>query len=321
MRLPHPLLNSPFFLFDSVDELLRALGDSVDDAEREQVLALAGLGLPPVTSRGALSVMLGVNPGLVWSFLNRPAQHYRSFQIPKGRSFRTIDAPKVALKILQKWLSVQLQKVYVAPDHVFGFVTGRSHINAAEKHVNAKWVFSVDVRDFFPTTPRALVCSTLQDIGFAGDSADLVSRVTCLRDALAQGAPTSPVLSNMCFSNIDGSLQDLASQYGVNLTRYADDIVFSGTGVFPEVLSSDVAQLFDGGPWRLAGNKTELAMLPGRLKVHGLLVHGDKVRLTKGYRNKLRAYRHLLHAQRVRPEDVRTLKGHVAYSDSVIGRG
>lgn len=317
MRLPHPLLNSQFFVFDSVDELLRALGTSIGDAERAQILALAAAGLPPVSSSATLSIMFGLNPGLVWSLLNRPARHYRSFDIRKGRSVRTIDAPKVALKIIQKWLSVRLQMTYAPPEHVFGFVPGRSHILAAQKHINAEWVFSVDVRNFFPTTPRSLVKVTLQEVGFSDHGAEIVSRLACLREALAQGAPTSPVLSNLCFAGIDRALLNLATRYGLKLTRYADDIVFSGRGACPPTLHNDVVELFEGGPWRLAENKTELVTLPRRLKVHGLLVHGGSVRLTKGYRNKLRAYRHLLRAGRVRPEDLRRLRGHIAYSDSV----
>jgi len=317
MRLPLSLVTSQFFVFDSVEELLRALGSSISAIERVQISDLASRGLPPVTSKQTLSVMFGLNPGLIWSILNRPAKHYRNFEIPKGRSVRSIDAPRVALKIIQKWLSVQLQNVYAPPDHVFGFVPGRSHIKAAKRHVNSEWVFSVDVRNFFPSTPRLLVSLALTKVGFTADSAEIISRIACLRETLAQGAPTSPVLSNMCFDEIDKSLQNLATTYGANLTRYADDIVFSGVGVFPDALRLAVSELFQDGPWRLSASKTELSILPGRLKVHGLLVHGANIRLTKGYRNRLRAYKHLLCVGRVRPSDVKVLKGHLAYSNSV----
>ena len=59
------------------------------------------------------------------------------------------------------------------------------------------------------------------------------------------------------------------------------------------------------------------AEAPKRLKVHGLLVHGDRPRLTKGYRNRIRAFNHMLKAGKVLDKDVNRLSGHIKYSKSV----
>ena len=45
---------------------------------------------------------------------------------------------------------------------------------------------------------------------------------------LAQGSPTSPKLSNLILINLDKRLTGLANKYGLNYSRYADDITFSG---------------------------------------------------------------------------------------------
>lgn len=58
-------------------------------------------------------------------------------------------------------------------------------------------------------------------------------------------------------------------------------------------------------------------MLPNRLKVHGLLVHGEKVRLTKGYRNRIRAYKHLYGKDKIKDEDVKRIVGHITYASQV----
>ncbi|MBK5163958.1 reverse transcriptase family protein [Paraburkholderia domus] len=269
----------------------------------------------------ALATMFGINPGLIWSFENRPRQHYRSFSIPKGRTTRQIDAPRVALKLVQKWLSVHLSRAFQPAEHVYGFVSNRSHVQAAARHVGARWVFSVDIQDFFPSTPVDLVAESLQTIGFGHEGARLLSRLACLRGALAQGAPSSPVLSNICFQHVDEQLILIASRYGVRLTRYADDIVISGTDELPPTLENDVRALFSQGPWRLADQKTQIAQLPDRLKVHGLLVHGEKIRLTKGYRNRLRAYRHLISRGGIQDADLAKVKGHLNYATSVDKEG
>jgi hypothetical protein len=317
MRLPQHLLESPFFSFTSLAEFVKALGEEAPPIEIEEVKRLAALGLPPITSRYALATMIGVNPGLIWSFESRPQRHYRSFSIPKGRTVRKIDAPRVALKIVQKWLSVQLQRVFQPMDHIYGFVCGRSHIEAATAHTSARWVFSVDIKDFFQSTPKELVAQSLQDLGFSEPAATLIASLSCLRGVLAQGAPSSPVLSNISFRKIDEQLVQVALKHGVRVSRYADDIVFSGLKEFPEVLRQETADLFANGHWRLADQKTKLFVHPQRLKVHGLLVHSEKVRLTKGYRNKLRAYRHLLTQGHIRDDDLAKVKGHLNYQMQV----
>jgi RNA-directed DNA polymerase len=304
-------------VFTSSAELVSAMGDYASGEEVAEILRLSSLGLPPVSSHLALSAMLGVNPGLVWSFTSKNNRYYRHFSIPKGNGRRHIDAPRVALKIVQKWISVQLQNCFQPPNHVFGFVHGRSHIQAARQHRASRWVYSVDISNFFPSTPINAVYDGLKGIGYGENSSRLIALLCCFRGYLAQGSPASPVISNIVFSSLDERLTELARQYDVRLTRYADDIVFSGKDDFPESLQVDVEKLFAETPWSLAEEKTELSELPARLKVHGLLVHGDTVRLTKGYRNKLRAYKHLLASKKIRESDLARICGHVRYGKYV----
>ena len=230
MRLPQPLLDSPFFIFTSVDEFKKAMDETTSAEELAEILRVHELGLPPVSSRSALATMFGVNPGLIWSFEKNSRHFYRTFTIPKGSQggMRRIDAPRVALKIVQKWLSVQLERKFTPASHVYGFVKGRSHVDAAIVHCNSHWIFSADIVDFFQSTPISAVAGALCDLGYGQDGAILLGNISCLDGALAQGAPSSPVLSNLCFQNIDISLLEIATHYGVRLTRYADDIVFSG---------------------------------------------------------------------------------------------
>ena len=67
----------------------------------------------------------------------------------------------------------------------------------------------------------------------------------------------------------------------------------------------------------MAHEKEHLAKLPQRLKVHGLLVQGAAPRLTKGYRNKIRAFSHMTRAKKVSAEDLARLNGHLAYARSI----
>lgn len=314
MRLPQHLVESRCFSFGSVDDFLLAY--DADEFEQTLIHYLDDHGLPPVTSAESLATLLGVNAGIIWSFVNRKSRHYRSFTIPKGKGERKIDAPRVGLKIVQTWLSYHLAEAYRPPETVFGFVPGRSHILAAIRHAGADWAFSVDIANFFQSTPQLLVEEAYRFLGYEPLSAQLLANLSCLNGALPQGAPTSPPLSNICFRSIDQALEELARQFGLCVTRYADDIVFSGNREMPSGLREAVQSLFAGTPWELNETKTRVEPLKGRIKVHGLLVHNGQVRLTKGYRNKIRAYQHILRT-REEPANVHTLIGHVEYARHV----
>lgn len=316
MRLPHPLLSNSLFQFSRISELLAALSGEINDAEEAEIRRLFDQGLPPITSVNALSAMFGFNPGFIWSLLNKKDKYYRHFKIPKGKGHRVIQAPRVGLKLIQKWISLRLAECWTAEDYVFGFVSGRSHVDAAAAHCGANWVFSCDIENFFPSTPQQMVKKSLAGLGYGDSAATIISDICCYQGFLAQGSPASPLLSNICASTLDDKLVVVRDKYNCIYTRYADDVVFSGAGAFPENIEDDVLACFQGTPWKPSPQKTYKAISPSRLKVHGLLIDRDTPRLTKGYRKKLRAYRHLINSQRA-TENLAEIRGHLAYQDYI----
>jgi RNA-directed DNA polymerase len=318
MGLPHHAVYSQMLCAGSEQDLLLGMGSSCSSTEAEEISRLTVLGLPPVTSLEALAVVTGFNPGFLWSLQNRPDRQYRVFSIPKGKSFRQIEAPRVGLKFIQKWLSIHFEHKWKAHPAVHGFVKGRSHITAARVHLNARWVISVDLENFFPSTKIDTVEEALRKLGYKTDtSISILSSLLCFKRRLSQGAPTSPVISNIALSDIDDKISSIAQKCGARYTRYADDIVLSGTSNLPENIGLSIKNVFEETCWRLSERKTSMVQLPQRLKVHGLLVHGEKIRLTKGYRNKLRAFNHLLERDAVKADDVQKFKGHVNYSRQI----
>jgi RNA-directed DNA polymerase len=65
-------------------------------------------------------------------------------------------------------------------------------------------------------------------IGWQRHAAELLMRLVTYNGSLPQGAPTSPRLSNLLNIRLDSRLDALARTRGMNYTRYADDITFSG---------------------------------------------------------------------------------------------
>jgi RNA-directed DNA polymerase len=53
------------------------------------------------------------------------------------------------------------------------------------------------------------------------------------------------------------------------------------------------------------------------IKSPGLLVHNDRPRLTKGYRNRIRALKHLSANMKLKPDGVEEALGHLSYARSI----
>lgn len=311
--LAPPLLVS----YSSLDDYLEALDPGLRRLHEGRIRRLVDQGLPPVVSARCLAVLFGYSTKFINALSQQNWKYYRTFVIRQGRKRRTIQAPKVALKVIQKWFEFHLSRAITVDDNVFGFVPFKSAPLAAAQHVNARWVYSVDIQDFFPSTLRTVVESALIGIGYSERAASLLGGLLCYRSSLAQGSPASPILSNLVFRELDHQLKAIADENQIRFTRYADDIVFSGVGQFPEKIKDQVKALFEGTCWTLSEEKEYFSEIPKRLKVHGLLVHGERPRLTKGYRNRIRAYKHLLETGKVKDEDIPRIKGHIKYAESI----
>lgn len=315
---PVKVLPPLFVGFNSVEALVASLPEATRTAHEAEIRRVAALGLPPAVSLRTLATLFGVSAEFIGAISRTPSRHYRVFKIRKGKKTRTIQAPRIALKLLQAWFAHHLAAAVQLPDCVFGFVPGRSGVKeAAMHHCPASWVYSLDIRDFFPSITDQQVRDGLARIGYANNATGFLSRLLTLNGFLPQGSPASPVLSNIVFGPTDNLLVTLAGELGVRYTRYADDLVFSGGAAPPAELRDRVRAIVNASGWIIADGKEHLAQLPTRLKVHGLLVHGDRPRLTKGYRNRIRAYKHLLAAERIRAADLPMIRGHLAYSQFI----
>lgn len=253
--------------------------------------------------------------------LQRPQNYYRVFEIRTGKKRRRIDAPRVSLKVIQTWLAHYLARSIQLPEEVVGFVPGKSILHGASMHCKAKWVFTTDIKDFFQSTQVSSVSQALVEIGYPEHGAEIAADLSSLNGALAQGSPASPVLSNLAFSRTDKEIRQYCIDRGFAYSRYADDLVISGTNVPSATIQDDIKRIVEIGQWRLADEKTKMMRYPQRLKVYGLLVDQDHPRLTKGYRRRIRAIRHLLESGKISPENNREAyeraRGHLAFAHSV----
>mgnify|MGYP003625367716 CR=1 FL=1 len=315
-------MNAPPLLvsFHSLDKYLDALPELQRERYGDEIRFLVeNSRYPPVVSPFCLSIMFGYSLNFMHALSRKQHKFYRSFNIRQGKKQRTIYSPKVALKVIQKWIGFHLSEALEFDQHVCGFIKGKSFIDSAKMHIGATWVLSVDIKNFFPSITKEQTLEALKNIGYSETGAELLANLCCLKGYLPQGSPASPVLSNLVMKPIDIKLAELAEDLSLSVSRYADDIVFSGTGDVVTSLAGDIANIFIETGFELNENKHYVAdsKKGQRLKVHGLLIKEDSVSLTKGYKNKIRAYKHMLSNGKVKAEDTSRLKGHVIYSAQV----
>jgi retron-type reverse transcriptase len=133
------------------------------------------------------------------------------------------DKIKSAQRIIRKSLSER----YDIPSCVHGFIKGMSPRTNAEQHLAKKYIIKVDIKDFFISINKERVIKVFISMGCSEDIALKLSKFTTYKNHLAQGFFTSPIISNIVFSDIDNILTNHASDNSLDYTRYGDDLTFS----------------------------------------------------------------------------------------------
>jgi RNA-directed DNA polymerase len=109
--------------------------------------------------------------------------------------------------------------------------------------------------------------------GLPQAAATVLAQICCWQNQLPQGAPSSPIVSNMVCARLDSELRRLAADHRCTVSRYADDITLSSNvAVFPQALASRI--LAPEGFLTSAG-----AALVHVIESNGFKVNTEKVRL------------------------------------------
>jgi RNA-directed DNA polymerase len=205
----------------------------------------------------------------IWWFRGRM---YQKFEVSKGKGKkRVISAPDHRLKMMQTKIASSLAAIYRPRNSVHGFVEGRSVKTNATAHLRSKFVMNLDIEGFFTAITEQRVSGLISALGIDGRVSEIVARICCNEGVLPQGAPSSPVISNMICFRMDKELQRIAKESRCIYTRYADDVTFSSY--------QPLTLLFEGPP-PPAGNFTP-DLLKDRLlaafRSNGFAINPQKV--------------------------------------------
>lgn len=275
--------------------------------------------------------------------------NYRSFEISKkGTSSkkREINVPCPELLNIQKFINEYiLQSLNVHPA-VCSYNKGAKIYDAAEIHCGCEWLVKIDIKDFFGSISEVNVYRVFRSVGYPALLAFQMARVctitkasddfsslvnnsksyslkkynSSIRGYLPQGAPTSPLLSNIVCKKMDKIISSIADENGFIYTRYADDICLSS--VDKNIKKSTCIEIVKKinciiKSFNFEPNEKKLRIIPpgSRKVVLGLVVNGSKPHLTKSFKNNLTKHIHFCNHPDVGPE----LHSKHRKFDSVIG--
>lgn len=112
------------------------------------------------------------------------------------------------------------------------------------------------------------------------------------KNVLPQGAPTSPVFSNIICQKLDRRLTGVAKKFNLKYTRYADDITFSSMHNVYQMNSeflTELHRIIADQNFHIKESKTRLQKTGYRQEVTGLIVN-DKVNVRKRYIKQIRMW-------------------------------
>ncbi|WP_053004310.1 reverse transcriptase family protein [Flavobacterium sp. ABG] len=247
---------------------------------------------------------------------NKNDNRYEKFEIRKksGKS-RVIHSPNNVLKSFQKCLNLVFQTVYKFHSSATGFIGGKSIVDNAKIHVGSNYVYNIDLRDFFPSIDQARLWGRLQyppfNLNKENDNIQLANIIAYLcchkykvkrlidgkwkiveKSVLPQGAPTSPVVSNIICQRLDFYLSAVAKRFGAKYSRYADDITFSSVHhIYKEnhAFILEVQKIIANENFTINPQKTRLQEGAYKQMVTGLVVN-QNVNVSKKYIKELRMW-------------------------------
>lgn len=242
------------------------------------------------------------------------SKSYSVFDVPKKTGGkRQIHAPVNGLKHIQQTLAVILQCIFEPHPAAKGFVAGKAITDNAKPHIGKNYVFNIDLKDFFPSVDKPRFWKRLQyppfNLNKETGRLEIANRLAGLcftemdvernidnqwqivnLDVLPQGAPTSPVITNIIAERLDKRLSGLAKRFGCTYTRYADDITFSSMhNVYqPDGdFRKELKRIVDSQSFVINQKKTRLQKNEHRQEVTGITVN-EKLNVNRRYIKQLR---------------------------------
>lgn len=267
---------------------------------------------------------LGFPIRTLYGLSNNLEKHYHNVFIPKSDgSKRKLSVPDLILKKVQKSIADNILAQYPVSRYAKAYKIGSSIQRNAQPHTGKKKILKLDIEGFFDH----ILYSQVKGIVFYKEKFSepiriLLTMLCYYKEALPQGAPTSPAITNIIMYDFDEIVGEFCNKKKIAYTRYCDDMTFSGDFDEREVIAFVKGELRKLGLF-LKNRKTAVVPATKRQTVTGIVVN-EKINIIKDYKKKIRKEMYYLkkfgiddHLKRTGISDkkryIRSLEGRIAH--------
>ncbi|MFT6833996.1 MAG: RNA-directed DNA polymerase [Francisellaceae bacterium] len=301
------------------EELLAIYNSSLDVKRNSQTY---------IHSLNHLCHYSGSNYRYLRSVISRQVECYDVYPIPKkSGGHRYISSPNDELKVTQRWLNKYVLANIKPHWRCYSYHSEASIYKSAKEHCGSKWLIKMDIENFFDSVSEVVVYKMFRELGYKPLLSFELSRICTIEPEyvnkamagkwvnyntgsddlpyqrknvkyfgrLPQGAPTSPAISNIIFTDIDEELQTFSEKNNLTYTRYADDICFSShdksfTRECAKLVIDFCTVVLRTNGYAAKKLKTKVIPPGVRKVVLGLNVDHDEPKLTKAYKKRLESH-------------------------------
>lgn len=215
-------------------------------------------------------------------------KHYKQILLKKRKGgVRVINAPDPELKDIQRRILRRILYKSEISKYATAYAPDRKLKDNATPHVNHKYLLKMDITDFFGSiTFLEVISSAFNSKIYPTQIGAMLTALCCKDEVLPQGAPTSPMLSNIVMKNFDNAIGGWCEKRDITYTRYCDDLTFSADIPLYNVYQKVEDMLIQRG-FEVNESKTKFITNSGRQTVTGLTVN-EKVSIPRDYKRQLR---------------------------------
>ncbi|MBQ8748108.1 MAG: RNA-directed DNA polymerase [Clostridia bacterium] len=231
---------------------------------------------------------LGFPAKTLYGLSNNLSAHYREVKLPKrDGSFRTLNVPDEILSRVQRAIADKLLSYEPISTYATAYRIAGSVCKNAVPHVGKAKLLKLDIAHFFDS----VLYSTVKENAFPKEKYAekirvLLAMLCYCGEVLPQGAPSSPMITNIIMRDFDEAVGKRCRALGVSYTRYCDDMTFSGDFDEGEIVPFIRDELRKRG-FFLNEKKTAVVPFCRRQIVTGVVVN-EKLNISADYKRKIR---------------------------------
>ncbi len=244
--------------------------------------------VPFIYDSSQLSCVLNVKKSTLYRQAKHIKEFYNSVEIQKKNGgIRKLDIPDVSLMKSQRAIVKNILSKMPVSSFATAYVRHARIENNARPHIGKRYLLKLDITDFFGSIGfEQIYGRVFNSRNFPPHIGIILTKLCCYKGALPQGAPTSPMLSNLVMYRFDENLGAWCKARRITYTRYCDDMTFSSDKPLYPVYQKVKNMLMSSG-FELNEKKTLFVTNSGRQSVTGITVN-EKLSVSKDYKRKLR---------------------------------